>query len=125
MPSASKTSVPLGRDPLVLIGIAMATVVPALVFGIGTADWTDWFTHPMRAERLGRTPDDTIQGVRVLRIAAVLAAIGWLAVPLALRRLRGSLPVPAPPISQLPGMTVPPVSSVSQQSFLRSVWHIY
>ena len=88
MASPSKTSVPLGRDPLVLVGIAVAAIIPAVVFGVATADWIEWFTHPMRAERLGRTPDDTIQGVRVLRIAAVLAAIGWLAVPLALRRLR-------------------------------------
>lgn len=93
---------PPGRDPLVLIGAGVATLLCIVMFGIGTADWTDWFTHPMRAERLGRVPEDTIQGVRVLRIAAVLAALGWLAVPLILNRLRGSLPLPAsrPPESR-------------------------
>lgn len=72
-------------------------MILGLAFGVSTDGWVSWFSHPIRVERLGRVPDDTLHGVRMLRVAAVVAAIGWVAIPALRCRFTDRLPSPAAP----------------------------
>ena len=70
-----------------LTGAVLAILTLAVVFGVSRDAWIEWFSHPIRVERLGRVPDDTVSGVGLLRLAALPMAAGWLVIPLLLRRL--------------------------------------
>lgn len=121
MPAVSEHSGSPARDPLVLIGLATATIISFLVFGIASSDWVAWLAHPMRVERLGDIPADTTQGVRVLRIAAVFAAITWIAVPVAVSRMRRALPVPLPGTPESSRLTLVLLSGITVMAILLRV----
>ena len=77
--------------------LALAILVP-------TASWVDWFSHPVRVDRLGEVPTETVRGAELLAITGVIAGLCWLTLPLLLgwhRRSTDTLPAtPARPIDR-------------------------
>ena len=64
---------------------------PAIIFGascialsvaVSTEAWVAWFAHPVRVDRLGTIPTETIRGAELLGITALIAGVTWILLPL-------------------------------------------
>ena len=69
---------------------AFARAVPAIIFGascitlsiaVSTETWVGWFAHPVRVDRLGSLPPETIRGAELLGITALVAGVAWILLP--------------------------------------------
>ncbi len=83
-PGVNTDRLPAARPGTLVVGIAflVAALLPA-------STWVEFLQHPIRVERLGEVPSTTISGVGLLRMAAAVAGVGWLAWPAVARRLLG------------------------------------
>ncbi|MFM1833253.1 MAG: hypothetical protein RLZZ461_1569, partial [Planctomycetota bacterium] len=106
MTQTVETRTPFWRDPFIVAGVSFAIVMLGLGLGVPRETWIAWFSHPIRVERLGRVPEDTVAGVGLLRLACLVSAIGWIAIPILVRRLDPRLPRSSPQVPALTGRTV-------------------
>jgi hypothetical protein len=120
-----ETRTPIWRDPFIVTGVSFAIVMLGLGLGVPRETWIAWFSHPIRVERLGRVPEDTVHGVSVLRLACLVTAIGWVAIPMVVRRLDPRLPRPTPPAPALTGRTVLLLTTVTLLGVLLRVPRLF
>ena len=89
------------RDPLVITGCIVGPAILLLSLRIPWDTKLAWFTHPLRFDRIGEVPAETVAGVTLLSYVAPLAAIAWFLAPWILRRLERS-PMVRSPLGALP-----------------------
>ena len=89
------------RDPLVITGCIVGLTILLLALLIPWESKLVWFTNPIRFERVGEIPAETIAGVTLLSYVAPLAALAWFSAPWVLRRLERS-PSIRTPLGALP-----------------------
>lgn len=95
-PSPARYEASRWRDPLVITGCLVGMGILLLWLSIPWDTKLAWFTHPIRFERVGQVPAETVAGVTLLSYLAPLTAIAWLAAPWILRRLERSPSVRSP-----------------------------
>lgn len=91
IPNSRPTSPLVRATPSLIVGLGCV----ALSILVSTDAWIAWFAHPVRIDRLGSVPPETIRGAELLGITSLVAGIFWLTLPLVERLLRGGLPDPA------------------------------
>ena len=89
------------RDPLVITGCIVGLAILLLSLLIPWESKLIWFTHPIRFERVGEIPAETLAGVTLLSYVAPLVAVAWFSAPWVLRRLERS-PSGRPSLGVLP-----------------------